>query len=160
MIKNHLKANRLKDALTILETRMLKEDRVKPDSYVYNLLISGCAKAGYTRKAFSLFTRMRNRGLNPSGGIYTSLFIACANAPSAVDGLGRANHLRETMLEKGYEPNVKNYNAMIKAFGRCGDIKTAFQLVDEMVERKIKIGADTFNFLLQACASDVEYGFR
>lgn len=160
LIKDYLKTNRLKDALMVLEETMIKKDRVKPDTYIYNLLISGCARAGYTRKAFNLFTRMRNRGLKITGGTYTSLFVACANAPSAVDGLGRANHLREIMLEKGYEPNIKNYNAMIKAYGRCGDIKTAFLLVDEMLERKIPIQTETFNFLLQACASDEEFGFR
>lgn len=45
----------LSNAIDVLETRMLKEDKVKPDRYIYNLLISGCARYGYTKKAFSLF---------------------------------------------------------------------------------------------------------
>ncbi|EDW30160.1 GL22616 [Drosophila persimilis] len=160
LIKEHLNANRLNDAIAVLEQRMLREDRVKPEKYIYNLLISGCAKAGYTRKAFSLYTKMRQRGLNVSGGTYTSLFNACANAPSISDGLAKAQILRENMLEKGYEPNAKNYNAMIKAYGRCGDVDTAYMLADEMVDRKLDMNADTFNFLLQACASNPEHGFR
>lgn len=159
-IKDHLKANRLNEAIAVLEQRMLKEDRAKPDKYIYNLLISGCAKAGYTRKAFFLYTKMRQRGLQVTGGTYTSLFNACANAPSVSDGLAKAQILRENMLEKGYEPNVKNYNAMIKAYGRCGDVDTAYMLADEMMERKLELNADTFNFLLQACASNSEHGFR
>lgn len=39
---------------------MLKEERGKPDVYIYNLLISGCAKEGYTKKAFQLFNEVMN----------------------------------------------------------------------------------------------------
>ncbi|XP_067645278.1 pentatricopeptide repeat-containing protein 1, mitochondrial [Eurosta solidaginis] len=160
LIKSHLHQKRLKDALAVLEEQMLKKDRVKPDVYIYNLLISGCAKYGYTRKAFNLFTKMRQRGFQVKGGTYSSLFNACANAPSAPYGLEQANRLREIMLEKGYEPNVKNYNAMIKAYGRCGDVKTAYLLADELIEKRLPLTTETFNFLLQACASDFEFGFR
>lgn len=160
LMKDHFKAKRVKEAIEVLEQRMLKEDRAKPDKYIYNLLISGCAKAGYTRKAFSLFTKMRQRGLQVTPGTYTSLFNACANAPSTADGLGRAQQLREIMLEKGHQPTAVNYNVMIKAFGRCGDVKTAYLLADEMMERQMEVDTRTFNFLLQACASDAEYGFR
>ncbi|XP_017956164.1 pentatricopeptide repeat-containing protein 1, mitochondrial [Drosophila navojoa] len=160
MIKEHLNAHRINDAIAVLEVRMLREDRVKPENYIYNLLISGCAKAGYTRKAFRLYTKMRQRGLKVTGGTYTSLFNACANAPSQIDGLSKARQLRENMLEKGYEPNLKNYHAMIKAYGRCGDIETAYMLADEMLDRQLPLNAESFNFLLQACASDEKNGFR
>lgn len=160
MIKEHLKNMRIKEAINVLEVRMLQEDRVKPESYIFNLLINGCAKVGYSKKAFNLFTQMRQRALKVNGATYTSLFNACANSPWAQDGLTKANRLREIMLEKGHDPNVQTYNSMIKAFGRCNDLKTAFQLVDEMKERQMLIQAETFNFLLQACASDKEFGFR
>ncbi|KAL9912201.1 pentatricopeptide repeat-containing protein 1, mitochondrial [Glossina fuscipes fuscipes] len=160
LIKDHLNNHRLKEAINILEERILKEDRAKPENYIYNLLISGCAKAGYARKAFQLFTKMRQRGLKVKQSTYTSLFNACANAPYRTDGIDKANRLREIMLEKNYEPNVKNYNAMIKAYGRWGDVKTAFLLADEMKEKGFEFTTETYNFLLQACASDQEFGFR
>lgn len=160
MIKDHFKNRRVKEAIDVLEVRMLKEDRVKPENYIYNLLIDGCAREGYSKKAFNLFTRMRQRALKVTGATYTSLFNACANSPWKNDGLNKAIRLREIMLEKGYIPNETNYHAMIKAFGRCNDIKTAFLLVDEMADKQIPMKTETFNFLLQACASDREYGFR
>lgn len=160
MIKSHLRNHSLKEAIDVLEVRMLKQDRVKPENYIFNLLIGGCARAGYTQKAFQLFTKMKQRDLKVTGGTYTSLFNACANTPFLSDGLNKANRLREIMLEKGYEPNASNYNSMIKAYGRCGDPKTGFLLIDEMVGKNMEIRVDTFNFLLQACASDKEFGFR
>nr|XP_021181464.2 pentatricopeptide repeat-containing protein 1, mitochondrial [Helicoverpa armigera] len=160
IIKQCLKYKRLKEALDVLEVRMLKEDRVKPENYIYNILIGACADVGYTKKAFKLFNDMKKRALRPTGDTYTCLFHACANSPWPADGLNRAQHLKELMNEKGYEPNVTNYNAMIKAFGRCGDLPTAFQLVDEMVAKKFRIKAHTMNHLLQACISDKQNGLR
>lgn len=160
MIKDHLHNQRIKEAIDVLEVRMLKEDRVKPENYIFNLLIGACARFGYSKKAFGLYNRMKQRGLKVTGGTYTALFNACSTTPWLQDGLNKANHLREIMIEKGYEPNATNYNAMIKAYGRCGDIKTAFQLVDEMKVKRLPVNVDTFNFLLQACASDREFGFR
>ncbi|KAL5292152.1 PTCD1 family protein [Megaselia abdita] len=159
LIKEHLNAKEFKEAIDILEVRM-KEDKVRPTSYIYNLLISGCAKAGYSKKSFQLYNKMKQRSLNITGATYTSLFNACAMSPWPQDGLNKAQRLREIMAEKGYEPNPMNYNAMIKAYGRCGDVKTAFLLADEMLQKKLPMKTDTFNFLLQACASDHEFGFR
>lgn len=160
MIKDHLSHQRIKEAIDVMEVKMIEEDRVKPKNYIFNLLIDGCAKVGYSAKAFKLFTKMRQRGLKITGATYTSLFTACAASPWPQDGLNKAKRVREIMLEKGFEPNASNYNAMIKAFGRCGDLKTAFLLVDEMRDKNLAIGVETFNFLLQACASDKEFGFR
>lgn len=160
MIKEHFKNNRIKEAIDVVEQRMVKEDRVKPVNYIYNLLIGGCARAGYSKKAFEMFTKMKQRGLKVTGGTYTSLFNACANAPWTNDALNKANRLREIMIEKGHEPNEQTYNAMIKAYGRCHNIKTAFSLVDEMQEKRLNISVETMNFLLQACISDKTHGFR
>lgn len=160
LIKDHFHNKRVKEAIDVLEVRMLKEDRVKPENYIYNLLISECARLGFTKKSFNLFTRMKQRGLTVTGATYTALFNACSTTPWLQDGLSKANHLRQLMLEKGYEPNASNYNAMIKAFGRGGDIDTAFSLVDEMQSKRISVDVQTFNFILQACVSDKDMGFR
>lgn len=160
MIKELIRKRKIQEAIDVMEVRMIKEDRVKPEGYIYNLLMGACGRVGYTKKAFSLFNRMKQRGLSPMGGTYTALFNACANSPWQADGLSRATHLRNLMLEKGHEANSTTYNAMIKAFGRCGDLKTAFELVDEMVEKKLPTLENTFNFLLQASITDRDAGFR
>lgn len=161
IIKPLLKKRKLKEAIDVVEIRMLKEDRVKPENYIYNLLIGGCGRVGYTKKAFALYNEMKKRALKVTPGTYTALFNACANSPwPQTDGLTRAAHLRNIMIEKMYEPNLTNYNAMIKAFGRGGDLKTAFSIVDDMLAKGIAIEDDTLNFLLQACITDKEAGFR
>jgi len=53
----------------------------------------------------------------------------------------------------------------LTAYGRCGAIESAFSIVDEIrssesEEQQFRITTETFNFLLQACISDRENGFR
>ncbi|CAH1282584.1 unnamed protein product [Diabrotica balteata] len=161
IIKDLINKRKIKEAIDVVEVRMLKEDRVKPENYIYNLLLGACGRVGYTKKAFMLYNDMKKRGLKITAGTYTALFNACANSPwPLTDGLNRATKLREIMIEKGYQPNDTNYNVMIKAFGRCGDLPMAFSLVDEMISKKIRLRDDTINFLLQSCISDKEVGFR
>ncbi|KAL3275685.1 hypothetical protein HHI36_020437 [Cryptolaemus montrouzieri] len=161
LIKSLIEQRKIKEAIDVLEVKMLKEDQFKPENYIYNLLLGACGRVGYTKKAFSLYNDMKKRGLKATPGTYTALFNACSNSPwPTTDGLTRAKHLRNIMIEKMYEPNDTNYNAMIKAFGRCGDISTAFAIVDEMMSKRICLTSDTLNFLFQACISNKDSGFR
>ncbi|XP_060534881.1 pentatricopeptide repeat-containing protein 1, mitochondrial [Cylas formicarius] len=160
IIKKYIKERKIKEAIDVLEIKMLKEDRVKPENYIFNLILGACGRVGYSKKAFMLYNDMKKRGLQVTGGTYTALFNACANSPWPQDGLTRARRLRDIMIEKQYTPNDTTYHAMIKAFGRCGDLTTAFSLADEMANNGIKLKSETMNFLLQACISDKEAGFR
>ena len=47
-----------------------------------------------------------------------------------------------------------------QAFGRTGDLETAFELIDEMRQNHVPVTHETFDFLLQGCISDKEVGFR
>lgn len=160
LIKDYLRQQRLLDAINVLEVRMMKEDRVQPEPYIYGLILGGCSRQGYTRKCFRLYTKMKQCGYKIKPPVYTALFNACANAPTSEDGLTRAHRLRAALKERLYEPNIMNYNSMIKAFGRWGDIKAAFSLADEMIDKQLPFSTETYNFLIQACAGDPKLGFR
>ncbi|XP_022244513.1 pentatricopeptide repeat-containing protein 1, mitochondrial-like isoform X2 [Limulus polyphemus] len=157
-MKELIKERKLKDALQ-LYNQMIKEDRVKPVKYIYTLLIGACGRVGYTKMAFKLFKHMRDRGMTPSPATLTGLFNACAETPFLNYGLQKAIHLREQIMEKGWQPSNITFHSMIKAFGRCGDLETAFSLADEMTENGHVVTAETFNFLLQACITNKEAGF-
>lgn len=159
-MKKLCRERRLLDAIKILEEEM-PSVAVKPNDYCYQVLINACGRAGYTKKAFQLYNQMKKRGLEVQPVAYTGLFNACAHSPwLTTDGLQRAHKLREQLKEKGYIFNQTISHVMIKAFGRCGDIKTAFQIVDEMLEQGLLVTTETINFMLQACITDQETGFR
>ncbi|KAK7076234.1 Pentatricopeptide repeat-containing protein 1, mitochondrial [Halocaridina rubra] len=159
-MKQLCKEKKLVEALQILEEEM-PAAAVKPDHFCYQVLINACGRGGYTKKAFRLYNDMKKRGLEVQPVAYTGLFNACAESPwPTTDGLKRAHKLRDQLIEKGYIFNQIISHAMIKAFGRCGDIKTAFNIVDEMLEQGLIVTTETINFMLQACVTDKETGFR
>lgn len=45
------------------------------------------------------------------------------------------------------------------AFGHCGDITAAVEIMDEMTYDRLPITTESFNFLLQACISLPKDGF-
>lgn len=53
-VKRLVEAKKLKEAFRFLEVTM-KEDKVKPSKGIYSVLITACGRAGYTKKAFSLY---------------------------------------------------------------------------------------------------------
>jgi len=103
---------------------------------------------------------MKDYGLKPQDPTYTALFNACSNSPWPADGLSRANKLREKMAEKDYTPNIVTYNAMIKAYARCGDVKSAFAAVDEALAAGHGPDATTYACLLMACIADTSAGLK
>ncbi|KAK2714639.1 hypothetical protein QYM36_009011 [Artemia franciscana] len=135
-------------------------DKQKPDKYIYNEMMSSCAKAGYFEKVFEIFRKMRDRGIGASDCTYTILFNACANSPFKEEALSKALYLKMKLKEDNVRLNLVNYHSIIKAFGRLGEINIAFQIVDEMIKAKVYPTTETFNFLLQAAISDKKEGFK
>ncbi|XP_064618279.1 pentatricopeptide repeat-containing protein 1, mitochondrial-like [Liolophura sinensis] len=150
---------KIKEAIDVLDVWMLKNDRVKPNYYVFSILISILGKAGYTKKAFKVFNQMKKMGVKPKPNTYTALFNACSNSPWPQDGLQRAQNLENLMKEKRHQPNIITYRAMIKAYGVCGDVQAAFRVLDE-ASVHCQPDLKCFSFLLMACCSDREAGFR
>ncbi|XP_077992546.1 pentatricopeptide repeat-containing protein 1, mitochondrial-like [Glandiceps talaboti] len=160
-MKKLIKNGKLKEALEMLEVRMLKTDKVQPTEFNYDVLIGGCGRAGYTKKAFKLFNDMKRRGLMPSDVTYTALINACAESPwPTTDGLTRLTRLTELLQAKSIKLNEISYRALIKAYTQCGDILLAFNAFDEMLAAGYTYVVDSFNVLLMACIGEKEAGFR
>ena len=157
----------LRQALEILEVDMKKE-YVKPIPEIYRVLIHACGRKGYSDKAFELYRQYTSRQFPNNFGIYADLFNACANCPKTEDkGVVQARALQHakqlylkiiTKFSGKLPPEV--YHNMMKAFGRCGDIQCAFDLLDKMGEQRIGVSAFTVSHLLHACISDKKAGLR
>ena len=154
----HVKKD-LKSALDVLETEM-KEECVKPQQAHYRILINACSGVGHARKAFQLYEDMKKRGIKRHVAIFADLFHSCVNCPDRKFALDQATALRKQLAEDHFIPNKIVYHTMIQAFGRTGDLETAFELIDEMRQNRVPVTHETFDFLLQGCISDRDHGFR
>nr|XP_054763052.1 pentatricopeptide repeat-containing protein 1, mitochondrial-like [Lytechinus pictus]XP_054763053.1 pentatricopeptide repeat-containing protein 1, mitochondrial-like [Lytechinus pictus] len=159
-MKKLIKQDKLSEAIEMLEVTMLKEANVFPTEYNYNILIGACGRAGYTDKAFKLYNRMKERGLEPSSVTYTSLFNACSESPwKRTDGVTRLKKLHQHLLEKSVKVNLITHHSMMKAYAKCGDLEMTFTLFRHLVESGVQLMPKSFAFLLFACAEDKEAGF-
>lgn len=158
MIKEHIGSGDLKAGLRVLD--QVKEDRSELNYHMFNLLIRAFAQRGDLKTCFGLYNRLKKADLKPSPATYTSLLNACAESSSSKIALEKLDYVRQKLIENNVALNQAHYNAMIKGYGRHGKLFEAFQLVDEMKDKKLTIGISTLNHLLQGAITDHQAGFR
>lgn len=115
---------------------------------------------GNLKKCYKLYNDMKKRTLKQNAATYTSIFNACANSSDKELAMEILNNVRQELLQKNIPPNETHYNVMIKAYGKHKYLLEAFQLVDEMVDKRMSTDATTFNSLLYASISDKLNGLK
>ncbi|XWS67425.1 hypothetical protein CRYUN_Cryun04dG0005500 [Craigia yunnanensis] len=103
------------------------------DAVAWNSVINGFALNGKPNEALTLFREMGLKGVEPNGFAVVSLLSACAELGALA--LGRRVHVY--MMKDGLTENLHVNNALLDLYAKCGSIREARKVFDEMKERNV-----------------------
>lgn len=127
LVKMYAKCGSYKDC------RQVFEKLVNRDLIAWNTMIGGLAEGGSWEEASEVYHQMQREGIMPNKVTYVSIINACVN--SAALHWGKEIHSR--VLKAGFMSDVSVANALISMYARCGSIKDARLVFEEMGKRDV-----------------------
>ncbi|KAJ4971636.1 hypothetical protein NE237_004735 [Protea cynaroides] len=127
LISSYVKCGRLGDAYRVFEEMPVK------NVVSWTAIIDGFAQDLQVEKCMELYHQMRRFNLKPNDFTFVSLLRACTGCGSL--GKGRTAHCQA--IHMGLCSFVHVANALISMYSKCGIIKEAFYVFEEMQARDI-----------------------
>ncbi|XP_010273676.1 PREDICTED: pentatricopeptide repeat-containing protein At4g30700 isoform X2 [Nelumbo nucifera] len=99
----------------------------------WNAMISGYAQNGLTEMAISLFQQMQMLNVHPNPVTVTSILSACAQ----LGALSLGKWVHELIIRENFEFNVYVSTALIDMYAKCGRIREAQFIFNNMQEKNV-----------------------
>lgn len=113
-----------------LETAQEIFDRmISRDVSSWNTIIMAYAIHGFGTKSIYLFSKMRDKGIQPNESTFVSLLTACSVSGMVNEGWKYFNSMK---LDYGIDPGIEHYGCMIDLLGRKGNLDQAKIFIEEM----------------------------
>ncbi|KAF4350024.1 hypothetical protein F8388_017602 [Cannabis sativa] len=128
----------------LCEAKQTFDELSERDVVSWTCVISGLVQSEHPKGSLELFCEMQQSGIEPDKIILTSVLSACASL-GALD-YGRWVH--EYIDRSGIKWDIQIGTAMMDMYAKCGCIKMALQIFNEMPRRNIV----TWNALLSGLA--------
>lgn len=142
--------------------KQMQEDplcRDQVNAVIYCSVLKGFAHEKKMERVWSIWEDMIQSKVVPSITTYNALIDACARNA----GTDRIAQLLADMKQRGIKPNLITYSTILKGHCLRGDIRAAFDVLNEMrAQTNFKPDEIMYNTLLDGCAqaSLVEEGLR
>ncbi|XP_010270350.1 PREDICTED: pentatricopeptide repeat-containing protein At2g21090-like [Nelumbo nucifera] len=107
----------------------------KPNLVSYNSMISGLSHYGFHKEAIRVFKKLQAEYNGVLIDKFT--FVSIASTCASLGWLELLRQIHGVLVVVGMELNLIMYNALIDAYGKCGDPDAAYWLFNQMDERDV-----------------------
>jgi pentatricopeptide repeat protein len=122
-----------------------------PDLITYSTLIKGYCLCGDMDQGMQLFMLMRKKGITPDAVVFNSLLDGCAKRQMRT----MCDQVIQDMQEAGIKPSNHTVSILVKLYGRCRDLESAFRCFEDMPrENGFKANAAVYTCLMSACIAN------
>ncbi|PSR87447.1 Pentatricopeptide repeat-containing protein [Actinidia chinensis var. chinensis] len=128
------------------EANMVFANLAHRNSVPWTAMISAYVQKGLHEEGLNLFNDMHRADVSPDQATFACLLRASANLASL--SLGKQFH--SFIIRSGFMSNVFSGSALLDMYAKCGSIKDAIQIFQEMPDRNIV----SWNALISAYAQD------
>ncbi|XP_022137435.1 pentatricopeptide repeat-containing protein At1g74600, chloroplastic [Momordica charantia] len=126
----------------------------KPDLIGWTAMIVSYAQHGKGAEALCVYELMKKEGIKPDPVTFVGVLSACSHNGLVDEAYF---HLNSMVKDYGIQPGYRHYACMVDLLGRCGRLKEAEELINNM---PIEPDALIWGTLLAACKvhGDIEFG--
>ncbi|XP_020580562.1 pentatricopeptide repeat-containing protein At2g34400 [Phalaenopsis equestris] len=140
---NHLLC-KLVDLQTFSYSSILFSQIPSPNDFSFNIMIRGLSTSWKNYSlALEFYLQLLHSGQKPSKFTYPFVFIAAANLPSPYHGVSA----HSSALQRGLDSDLNTQHSLITMYARCGDLKSAWKVFDEISERDVV----SWNAMISGC---------
>merc|ERR1719235_742986 len=131
--------------------RDMYQKNVTPDIVTYSTVIKGHCARGCLEQGLQLLGLMQRRGISPDAIVFNSILDGCAHKQMRT----LIEQVLKDMETAGIAPSNFTLSILVKLYGRCSDLDTAFRVVQTYPQKyKFKLNAQVYTCLMSACIAN------
>jgi pentatricopeptide repeat protein len=139
----------MEKATSVYQDMSLKA--VTPDLISYATLIKGHCARGCLDQGLQLLGLMQRRGISPDAIVFNSILDGCAHKQMRT----LTEQVLKDMENAGIAPSNFTLSILVKLYGRCSDLDTAFHVVQTYPEKyNFKLNIQVYSCLMSACIAN------
>mmetsp|Transcript_159223 Transcript_159223/g.296865 ORF Transcript_159223/g.296865 Transcript_159223/m.296865 type:complete len:1024 (+) Transcript_159223:108-3179(+) len=124
---------------------------VMPDLISYSTLIKGHCSRGDLEQGLALLGTMQRRGIAADAIVFNSILDGCAHKQMRT----LTEQVLKDMEAAGIAPSNFTLSILVKLYGRCNDLDTAFSVVDLYPKKYgFALNAQVYTCLMSACIAN------